>query len=76
MDAVTQLDWSLILRHLGHLGVAFVLAIPVGWDREARSRGAGLRTFPRVAAGSCGFLLVGQDVLEGSAAHARLCSTV
>jgi len=66
------LDWRMILDHLGHIGVAFLLAIPVGWDREARSRGAGLRTFPLVAAGSCAFLLVGQAVLEGSVSHARL----
>jgi putative Mg2+ transporter-C (MgtC) family protein len=49
-----------------------VLAMPLGWDRESRSRGAGLRTFPLVAAGSCGFLMLGQVVLQGSESHARL----
>lgn len=72
MEDVLNLDWGMILDHLGHIGVAFLLAMPVGWDREGRSRGAGLRTFPLVAAGSCSFLLVGQAVLEGSMAHARL----
>jgi putative Mg2+ transporter-C (MgtC) family protein len=72
MAGIQDLDWSMIVGHLTHVGIAFLLAVPVGWDREARSRGAGLRTFPLVAAGSCGFLLVGQAVLEGSESHARL----
>ena len=55
-----------------NIGVAYLLAMPLGWDRESRSRGAGLRTFPLVAAGSCGFLMLGQVVLEGSESHARL----
>jgi putative Mg2+ transporter-C (MgtC) family protein len=74
-DALAQvldLDWSLVVRHLVSIGVAYVLAMPLGWDRESRSRGAGLRTFPLVAAGSCGFLMLGQVVLQGSESHARL----
>ena len=33
--------------------VAYVLALPVGWDREHHERSAGLRTFPLVCVASC-----------------------
>jgi putative Mg2+ transporter-C (MgtC) family protein len=65
-------DWSIVVRHLVLVGVAYALAMPLGWEREARSQGAGLRTFPLVAAGSCTYLMIGQVVLEGSESHARL----
>ncbi len=72
MTGLPDLQWGLIADHLLHIGFAYLLAVPLGWDREASSRGAGLRTFPLVAVGSCGFLLIGQSVLEGSESHARL----
>jgi putative Mg2+ transporter-C (MgtC) family protein len=48
------------------LAVAFLLALPVGWDREQEERTLGLRTFPIVAISSCGFILVGQSIAEGA----------
>lgn len=63
---------SEVVDHLLHLGGAFLLAIPVGFDRERNDAGAGLRTFPLVAIGSCAFLLIGKGLLEGSESHARL----
>lgn len=66
------MDWNLIVNHSTQLGIAYLLALPIGWDREAESRGVGLRTFPLVAAACCGYLLIGMDVLEGSEAHARM----
>jgi putative Mg2+ transporter-C (MgtC) family protein len=62
-----------VADNLWRLGLAFLLALPIGWDRERSARGAGLRTFPLVAIGSCAFLLIGRSVAEGSAqAHAYL----
>ncbi len=46
------------------LAAAYFLALPIAFDREVRSRTAGLRTFPLVALGSCAFLLIGQEVLD------------
>lgn len=46
------------------LAVAFVLALPMGWDRERKARSAGLRTFSLVSLSSCAFLLVGQQVFD------------
>lgn len=66
------LSWAEIGENLVHLCIAFALTTPLAWDRERSARGPGLRTFPLVAIGSCGFLLIGRSVLEGSESHARL----
>ncbi|GAB4193543.1 MAG: MgtC/SapB family protein [Roseiflexaceae bacterium] len=58
-----EINWLQIGSHLLHLLVAFLLALPIGWDREQSARSAGLRTFPLVAIGSCAFVLIGRDVL-------------
>ncbi|MCI3130770.1 MgtC/SapB family protein [Phenylobacterium aquaticum] len=52
-----------IATHVFNLGLAYALALPVGWDREREDRSAGIRTFPLVAIASCGFVLVGIAVL-------------
>lgn len=55
-----------IWQHLFQLGIAFALALPIAINREHRSDGAGLRTFPLVTIASCAFMLVGMSVYEGS----------
>lgn len=60
------MDLSELIYHLSHIAVAYVLALPVGWDREKEDRSAGLRTFPLVAVAACGYVLVARSVLEGS----------
>ena len=67
-----DVDWVLVMSHLVSLGVAYGLALPIGWDRETAVRSAGLRTFPLVAVGACAFMLTGLSVLEGADAHARI----
>lgn len=67
-----DISFSETLSHLYLMAIAFVLALPIGWDREARDRSAGLRTFPLVAVASCGFMLTGMYVLEGDSALARI----
>ena len=61
-----------MLSHFLHLGVAFLLAIPVAVNRELRSRGAGLRTFPLVSVASCGYMLLAMQVYSGSDAEAKV----
>ena len=51
--ALAQLE---IVPHGFSLLVAYLLAFPIGWDREHEERSAGLRTFPLVALASCGFV--------------------
>lgn len=40
------------LHALVTLVIAFVIALPVAWERERAARSAGLRTFPLVATAS------------------------
>jgi len=47
---------------LASLLIAFILTLPIGWEREKETRSAGMRTFPLVALASCGYILIGQSV--------------
>jgi putative Mg2+ transporter-C (MgtC) family protein len=58
-------DTFSILPHLVALALAYVLALPIGWDREREERSAGLRTFPLVAIAACGFVQAAETVLQG-----------
>jgi putative Mg2+ transporter-C (MgtC) family protein len=62
---IPLVDFWFVLKNLGALAVAFVLALPVGWEREYSERSAGLRTFPLVAVASCGYILIASRVLAG-----------
>lgn len=55
-----------IVPHLVALLFAYVLALPIGWDREKHERSAGLRTFPLVAIAACGFIQAAETVTAGS----------
>jgi putative Mg2+ transporter-C (MgtC) family protein len=59
-------DLSETARILLRLGAAFLLALPIGWERELRERSPGLRTFALVSLGSCAYLLLGQHVFGPS----------
>ena len=65
-------DLGLVLSHLRDLVLAYLLAIPIAWDREARHRTAGIHTFPLVAVAACGYALLGFAVLDSSDAQARV----
>lgn len=67
-----DIEWSQIWFNLTHLGIAYILALPVAMDREEASRSAGLRTFPLVAMAACGYTLVGFSVLGSTDAEARV----
>ena len=47
---------------LFQLALAYVLAFPIGWNREREDRSAGLRTFPIVAVAACAFTLLGASM--------------
>lgn len=66
------LDWWEILNHSLTLATAYVLALPIAWDREVSERTAGLRTFPIVAVAACGFMLTGFSLLDSTDAEARV----
>ena len=62
-----------VLPHVAALAFAYVLALPIGWDRERSERSAGLRTFPLVAVASCGFVQATEGITGNSPeAQARI----
>lgn len=62
----TWLHEQLIVRHLATLALAYLLALPIGWNREEKARSAGLRTFPLVAVASCGFVEAIENTAGGN----------
>lgn len=66
------IDWYQVLLHAVRLLVAYVIALPVGWNREREARGAGLRTFPLVSVASCGYMTLGLQVLDSTDAESRV----
>lgn len=55
----TAVEWRETLTLLGRLGGAYLLAVPIGFEREASERTMGLRTFPLVALASAAYLMLG-----------------
>jgi putative Mg2+ transporter-C (MgtC) family protein len=46
--------------------LAYVLSLPLAWNREHQGHSAGLRTFPLVAIAAAGYSLVGLEVFDGA----------
>ncbi|MEQ8690188.1 MAG: MgtC/SapB family protein [Pseudomonadales bacterium] len=72
MQWIPDLDWQVVAVHVRDMAYAYILALPIGWDREKSERTAGLRTFPLVALAACGYTLVGFEVLSSTDAEARV----
>ena len=51
--------WQSATSQLVQMSIAYLLALPIGWNREREDRSAGLRTFPIVAVAACGFAILG-----------------
>lgn len=56
-------DWPEVLSAILTLALAFIVALPVAWDRERANRTAGIRTFPLVASSSAAFMMIGREAL-------------
>jgi putative Mg2+ transporter-C (MgtC) family protein len=56
--ALMDLGTSNLMETAAKMGLAYALALPIGWQRESEHRSAGIRTFPIVAMASCGYLLI------------------
>jgi putative Mg2+ transporter-C (MgtC) family protein len=55
-----------LLPHFAALAAAYLLAIPIGWNREQAERSAGLRTFPLVAVATCGFVQASETLVQSN----------
>jgi len=58
------INWSLVLNHLVLIIIALVLSLPLAYNREANSDGAGLRTYSLVAVATCSYTLLALEVLS------------
>jgi len=66
-------EWKQTLIDFLRVGLAFALAVPIGWERHKSERNMGLRTFPIVAMAACGFMLIAKNVPGANAeTQARL----
>jgi putative Mg2+ transporter-C (MgtC) family protein len=57
-------QWDSAADNVLHLLVAYLLAAPIGLNREVTTNTAGLRTFPLVAVGACAFVLIGVGTFD------------
>lgn len=71
-----DINWTLVGMHSITLAAAYVLALPIALNREAKARGAGLRTFPLVSIAACGFVLIGIDIFDGAEPEARVVAGI
>jgi putative Mg2+ transporter-C (MgtC) family protein len=55
-----------IVPHFVAMLSAYLLAFPIGWNREHEERSAGLRTFPLVAVATCGFIQAAEHITATS----------
>jgi putative Mg2+ transporter-C (MgtC) family protein len=62
---VDQLVSLPVVPHVAVLLLAYLLALPIGWNREKEERSAGLRTFPLVAVATCGVVQATETILKG-----------
>ncbi|MCW9059387.1 MAG: MgtC/SapB family protein [Gammaproteobacteria bacterium] len=66
-----DVDWNLVGNHLLLMSVAYLLALPIGWERERATHSAGLRTFSLVAVSACAYILISLSVFPGEDAQSR-----
>ncbi|MBA2482855.1 MAG: MgtC/SapB family protein [Nitrosomonas sp.] len=50
--------------YLASLLLAFLITLPIGWEREKDTHSIGMRTFPLVSLASCGYMLIGQSIVS------------
>ena len=62
LETIFGQDHFNLLPHFAALLIAYLLAFPIGWNREQEERSAGLRTFPLVAVASCGFIQAAESM--------------
>jgi putative Mg2+ transporter-C (MgtC) family protein len=65
--------WDQLFADAGPVGkdllrilLAYVLALPVAWNREHQGHSAGLRTFPLVSVAAAGYCLIGLEVFPAA----------
>lgn len=68
MDWLGSFNWQVFGVMAAKITAAYLLALPIGWEREQVQHSVGLRTFPLVSMASCGYVLLADTVAGGDAA--------
>ena len=63
---LSLIPWDTMIWDAVKMLIAYMLALPIGWDREKEERSAGIRTFPIVAVASCGLSIVGTSIPDAT----------
>ena len=63
-----EIDWEQLSIVLVRVALAFVLALPIGWERGRGRASVGFRTLPIVALAACGFALIAEGTPGADAA--------
>ena len=63
---------ALEVAQLLKVAIAYVLALPTGWERFKHDRSAGLRTFPLVSMASCAYMLAASQTGLDVSAQSRI----
>lgn len=66
------INWTFLADNVVRIILAYLLALPIGWERERSERSAGLRTFPLVAVAACAYITAGSYLFETDEAQARV----
>lgn len=57
LDLGLGFDLQLLIRDFAKVALAFLLALPIGWERGKGRHSVGFRTLPVVAMAACGFAI-------------------
>jgi len=68
MNFTSWLDLQLVGTVAWKVAAAYLIALPIGWEREQAEHSMGVRTFPLVAMASCGYVLVADAISAGDPA--------
>ncbi|MGJ8656942.1 MAG: MgtC/SapB family protein [Akkermansiaceae bacterium] len=67
VEKFMQFDCDAAVSSLIFIAAAYLLSLPIGWNREVADRSAGIRTFPLIGVATCAFALLAGGLAEASA---------
>ncbi|HLI84022.1 MAG TPA: MgtC/SapB family protein [Bryobacteraceae bacterium] len=65
-------EWHRQLHDISRVVLAYLLSLPIGWQREEEAHAVGVRTFPIVAMASCGYVLLAMPGQQSLDAQSRI----
>ena len=71
-EILLEINDQQLWSHIGTIGIAYLLSLPIADDREVGSRSAGLRTIPLVSVACCGYTLLAIYIFPEANPQARM----